>query len=164
MTITTSLFSFLSICATITLLSIQCAYSPPSQPMLTIRDISTPDGSSVDSSTVINATISYRIPRFEAHSRTYTLALMFQNTRGRPFSIPPNDFIRLGSSDSVVRFSYRLYNVWNNKNVARPFILTFFLMESASTQERTRINDRIELGPLQSVIATSAPIRLMLRK
>lgn len=157
-----SLLPLLAICASLMPVSVQDP-SPPRE-MITLIDISTPDGSIVDSTTTIDATISYRITGIDTLSRIYTMALMFQGTGGKFFSVPPNDYVQLDKLDSVVHFSYRLQNIWSHKNVSRPFVLTFFLMEAENTRKRIRLSDRIELAGPMKVIATSSPIHLLLKE
>jgi len=139
------------------LLAVSCAStsnSPttPATATVTINRINPRAGETVDFASVIDAEVEYSITNFSP-SAEYFIAPLFDSTEGRGHTF--NEYVRISDAprisvpSGVVRFRYPISKEWQNRKLAKPVRLTFYVMVR-SGQHTTKVigkSETVQFGP-----------------
>lgn len=133
-------------------LTVGCASSDtrtaaPSTAQLGVAGIAPPAGSTLQGSSVLEATVDYTISNFHAKADAYYLVVAFESASGKPF----HDYERiadqpiLGEAHGTVTVTHTLANAWADPRLKKPIRLWFEVVV------RIGAND-------SAVIGRSAPV------
>ena len=109
---------------------------------VTIGAITPPGSSQLLETSVLDATLAYRIDGFVPEPDRYYLTIQFEKKGGGSFNHYHrfNDEPVLTTAEGAVHVRYEVANVWNDQRLKKPIRLSFYVVE------RTGPHDSLVIG------------------